>query len=75
LPGIDPTDYAYSYFCGEASQVYQFTASQVESSALEALADLGYKGIDVEREDGCLKVRARTLDHRPARLGTTGAAR
>ena len=34
FPGINPTDYAYSYFNGTSSQVYAYTVPQVESSAL-----------------------------------------
>ncbi|MDG3007714.1 DUF3568 family protein [Paludisphaera mucosa] len=66
FPGIDPTDYAYSYFNGKVTQVYQFTVPQVESSALEALVDMGFRKIDGSREDGDVVIYAKTLDHRPA---------
>jgi len=66
FPGIDPTDYAYSYFNGTSSQVYPYTVPQVESSALEALADLGFTKIDRTRDGDVVKIRAKTLDHRHA---------
>ena len=68
FPGIDPTDYAYSYFNGKATQVYQFTVPQVVSSALEALDAMGFKEIDCTSKDGVVKIHAKTLDHRPARV-------
>ena len=43
IPGIAPTDYAFFNFCGSSTQLYQFTAQQVESSRLEALGDLGFR--------------------------------
>lgn len=43
IPGVAASDYAFYDFCGASSQVYQFSPLQVESSALEALGDLGFK--------------------------------
>ena len=68
FPTIDPTDYAYSYFNGFYSQVFQFNASQVESSALQALGDLGFTKIEREILDGQVKIKCWTLDHRPCCL-------
>ena len=69
FPTIDPTDYAYSYFNGFYSQVFQFNASQVESSALQALGDLGFTKIEREIQDnGAVKIKCWTLDHRPCCL-------
>lgn len=69
FPTIDPSDYAYSYFNGFYTQIYQFNAAQVESSALQALGDLGFTKIQRERlADGVVKIKCWTLDHRPACL-------
>jgi hypothetical protein len=69
FPTIDPTDYAYHYFEGFYSQVYQFNAAQVESSALQALGDLGFTKINRKRlEDGEVEIKCWTKDHRPACL-------
>ena len=67
FPTIDPSDYAYSYFNGFYSQIYQFNAAQVESSAMQALGDLGFTKI--ERKPlgkGEVEIKCWTLDHRPA---------
>jgi hypothetical protein len=66
FPGIDPTDYAYSYFKGTAAQVFQFNVDQVESSTLQALADFGFTQIERKRIDGVAKIHAKTLDLRHA---------
>ena len=69
FPGIDPTEYAYSYFNGTAAQVFQYSVPQVETSSLEALSDFGFTKIEsVERnkDDGVVKIHAKTLDHRHA---------
>lgn len=68
FPGIDPSDYAYiSYGC-DFTQVYQFTVPQVETAALEAMADMGFRIVDRKVEDGDVVIRAKTLDRRPARV-------
>lgn len=68
LPGIDPSDYAYLTNGCSFTQVYQFRVPQVETSALEAMADLGYRKIDRQEADGEVVIRAKTYDHRPARV-------
>jgi hypothetical protein len=69
FPTIDPSDYAYSYFNGFYSQVFQFNAAQVESSALQALGDLGFTKIHRKLlGDGRVEIKCWTLDHRPACL-------
>ncbi len=67
FPTIDPSDYAYSYFNGFYSQVFQFNPAQVESSALQALGDLGFTKIRRKPlDDGRVEIKCWTLDHRPA---------
>ncbi len=67
FPTIDPADYAYSYFNGIYTQVFQFNPAQVESSTLQALADLGFTKIERKRlADGKVEIKCWTLDHRPA---------
>jgi hypothetical protein len=66
FPTIDPSDYAYSYFNGVSTQVFQFSQAQVESSTLMALGDLGFTKIEREKQkDGVVKIKCWTLDHRP----------
>ena len=43
IPGVAPTDYAFYNFCGVSSQLYPASPSQIESSAIEALGDLGFQ--------------------------------
>ncbi len=65
FPTIDPSDYAYSYFNGVSSQVFQFSVSQVESATLMALGDLGFTKIEREPlKGGVVKIKCWTLDHR-----------
>jgi hypothetical protein len=67
FPTIDPSDYSYSYFDGFYAQVFQFNAAQVESSALQALGDLGFTKIRRKPlDDGRVEIKCWTLDHRPA---------
>lgn len=68
LPGIDPTDYAYLHYQGYTTQVYQETVPQVKSSALQALADLGFTDIHVEPGSGCILIHALTLDGRKSEV-------
>lgn len=68
FPGIEPTDYAHiSYGC-DFTQVYQFTPPQVETAALEAMADMGFREMKREEKDDAVVIRAKTLDRRPARV-------
>ena len=66
FPGIDPTDYAYAYFKGTASQVYPYPVPRLESSALQAMADLGYTDVERTPDGEVIKIHAKTLDHRHA---------
>ena len=43
IPGVAPTDYAFYNFCDVSSQLYPAAPSQIESSAIEALGDLGFQ--------------------------------
>ncbi len=45
IPGVAPSDWAFYAFCGTSSQVFQFSIPQVQSAAIEALRDLGFKDI------------------------------
>ena len=45
FPGVAPSDYAFYDFCGTSSQVFQFSLPQVQTAAIEALRDLGFKDI------------------------------
>jgi hypothetical protein len=69
-PGIAPSDYAFYDFCGTASQVFQFSLPQVQSAAVEALRDLGFKDIGPAKPcpDEAVVRTARTPDGRPATI-------
>jgi hypothetical protein len=70
IPGTAPTDYAFYNFFGTSSQLYQFSAQQVESSAVEALGDLGFRPVEPPSHlpEGVTILRARTPDGRPAKI-------
>jgi hypothetical protein len=69
-PGVAPSDYAFYDFLGTSSQLYPFSGSQVETSAREALGDLGFKiaGPPEPCPDGGVILEARTPDGRSARV-------
>jgi hypothetical protein len=69
IPGVAWTDYAFTFYCDTATQLYQFGPPQAESSALEALADLGFRDIKPpERtEDGSV-IRCKAPDGRHTRV-------
>jgi hypothetical protein len=73
LPGIASSDYAFYFFCSTASQVYQFTPPQVESSMMEALADLGFKVVEppTHQPDGESLIQATAPDGRATRITIT----
>ncbi len=73
LPGIAITDYAFTFFCDTASQLYPFAPPVVGSSLMEALADLGFQVVapPAPQPDGETVIRARTGDGRPARIRVT----
>jgi hypothetical protein len=70
IPGIAPTDYAFYNFCGTSSQLYPASPRQIESSAIEALGDLGFHVVDppAHLPSGEDVIRATTPDGRPAKL-------
>jgi hypothetical protein len=68
LPGIDPTDYAYSNFMCNTSQVYSQPVPQLRGSVLEAMGDLGYTDIRCEPKGDAINIQARTVDGRKARI-------
>jgi hypothetical protein len=70
LPGVAPTDYAFYDFWGVSSQLYPASPSQIESSAVEALGDLGFRleAPPARSQGGESKIRARTPDGRPAKI-------
>jgi hypothetical protein len=67
LPGIAYTDYAFSFYCGTAFQLFQFAPLQVETSMMEALGDLGFKVPEppMRQKDGEIVIRALAPDGRP----------
>jgi hypothetical protein len=73
LPGIAHTEYAYYDFCGKSSQLFQFPAYEVEGALIEALGDLGYKGLEppIRQPDGVALFHVHTPDGRPANITIT----
>jgi hypothetical protein len=73
LPGIAPSDYAFYEFCGTSSQVFQFSLPQVQTAAIEALRDLGFKDIGPVKpcRDEALAMKLHTPDGRPATITFT----
>lgn len=70
IPGIAATDYAFYNFCGTSSQLYPASPPQIESSAIEALGDLGFHILEppVHLPSGESTIRAKTPDERPAKI-------
>jgi hypothetical protein len=73
IPGVAPSDWAFYAFCGTSSQVFQFSIPQVQSAAIEALRDLGFKDIGPAKPcpDETLAMKMRTPDGRPATVTFT----
>jgi hypothetical protein len=73
FPGVAPSDYAFYYFNGTSSQLFPLSVPQVESSTIEAMADLGFKVLGPPGRDphGEVCIRAQTPDGRPAKLTVT----
>jgi hypothetical protein len=73
FPGVAPSDYAFYEFCGTSSQVFQFSLPQVQTAAIEALRDLGFKDIGPAKPalDEALAMTAHTPDGRPATITFT----
>jgi hypothetical protein len=68
LPGITPTMLAYTYYQGQAAQVYQFSVPQVHNSLRQALADLGFYAVEARALGNCIELKARTPDGRIAKM-------
>jgi hypothetical protein len=69
IPGVAWTDYAFTFYCDKATQVFQFSPPQVETSMLEALADMGFRVTDPPvRNDGACVISAKAPDGRPVRI-------
>lgn len=72
IPGVAWTDYAFTFYCDTATQLYPATPAQVESSLFEALGDLGFLDIKPpERKDGTCVLRAKCPDGRHVRVTVT----
>jgi hypothetical protein len=72
FPGIAFSDYAFTYFRGTSSQVFQYPVHQVAGSAAEAMADLGFTAIRGEPSpDGSLLIHAHAPDGRPTEVVLT----
>ncbi len=69
LPGVAWTDYAFTFYCDKATQLFQFTPPQVETSMLEALADMGFRVSDPPvHTDGECVISAKAPDGRTVRI-------
>jgi hypothetical protein len=68
-PGIAPSFYAYTFFNGQVSEVFQFPPQFVETSCLQALADLGFGSIERCVEGPLVVITAVSPDgYRPTRI-------
>src|SRR5580704_884552 len=67
LPGVAPSDYAFYDFCGVSSQLYPASPAQIESSAIQALGDLGFRieAPPAKLSPGESRIQAKTPDGRP----------
>jgi hypothetical protein len=72
IPGVAWTDYAFTFYCDTATQLYPAAPGQIESSVQEALADLGYRDVALpERTDGASLIRCKAPDGRHVRVTVT----
>lgn len=73
IPGVAPTDYAFYNFCDVSSQLYPAAPSQIESSAIEALGDLGFRVEEPPQHlpEGETKILCKTPDGRPTKITIT----
>src|SRR5271157_5772978 len=73
VPGVAPSDYAFYDFCGTSSQVFQFSLPQVQTAAIEALRDLGFKDIGPVKPcpNEALAMKMHTPDGWPATITFT----
>src|SRR5262249_36943640 len=69
LPGVAWTDYAFTFYCDTATQLYPAAPDQIESSVLESLADLGSREVKPpDRTDGDCVIRCKAPDGRHVRV-------
>jgi hypothetical protein len=69
IPGVAPSFYAYTFFNGQVSEVFQYPPYFVETSCMQALADLGFSAIEKGNEGPAVVITATTPDGcRPARI-------
>lgn len=69
IPGIAWTDYPFTFYCDTATQLFQFSPPQVETSMLEALADMGFRVIDPPvHADAESVISAKAPDGRSVRI-------
>jgi hypothetical protein len=72
LPGVAWTDYAFTFYCDTATQLYPATAPQIESSMLEALTDYGFRDLKPpDRDQGTCVIRGKAPDGRHMRVTIT----
>jgi len=66
FPAVAQSDYAFYEYCGVSSQVFQFSAPQVQSAAVEALRDLGFRDFELPKKspDGSVEMRLHAQDGR-----------
>src|SRR5262249_25658078 len=65
FPGVAWPDYAFTFYCDTATQLYPAAPAQIESSVLESLADLGFRDVDPPaRTDGACLIRCKAPDGR-----------
>jgi hypothetical protein len=69
LPGVAWTDYAFTFYCDTATQLYPASPAQIESSMLQALPDMGFKDIQPPVREGveCV-IRGKAPDGRHMRV-------
>lgn len=72
FPGVAWTDYAFTFYCDTATQLFPATPAQIESSVLEGMADFGFFDVQPpERKDGACVIRAKCPDGRHTRVTIT----
>jgi hypothetical protein len=63
------TDYAFTFYCDTATQLYPATPEQIESSMTVALGDLGFFKVQPpEHHDGVGTIRCKAPDGRHVRI-------
>jgi hypothetical protein len=69
LPGVAWTDYAFTFYCDKATQLFQFPPPLVETSMLESLADMGFRVDDPPvHVDGECVIKGKAPDGRNVRI-------